>query len=120
MSSMFERCRDPIMPSATTAANSDSMAASSAIVIADGNISCTKEKVTVGTCGAGSDEGTPPKREPMVSTGSDNRCTTTVVATMATSEPGTLVVKRGHRKTTRSAAAPTASACGLKLDMAWA
>lgn len=68
-SSMFDLWRVPIMPSATTAERRDSMAASSAIVI-DGGISSRMLFHGVGRCGAGSDDGTPAKREPMVSTGS--------------------------------------------------
>src|SRR3954466_9613474 len=68
-SSMFDLCREPIMPSATTADSSDSIAASNATV-SDGEISSLKcSSGTDGMCGIGKDVGTAPKREPIVSTG---------------------------------------------------
>ena len=57
-SSIFERCFEPIIPSATTQDSSDSTAASTAIVNALGRSALTLAKVTSGTrelrgCGFG-------------------------------------------------------------------
>ncbi len=69
-SSQFERCRRPVMPSATTAESSDSIAPSSAKAIASGSTACSLPRLTAGSAGSGSRRGMPPKRVPMVSTGS--------------------------------------------------
>ena len=57
-------------PSATTALRSDSIDASSAIVMAGPDSSRTSCSVTCGTWGAGNPPLTTPKRDPIVSTGS--------------------------------------------------
>ena len=61
-SSQLERWRRPVMPSATTAESSDSMAPSSAKATASGSTARTFSSETVGSCGEGSIEGMPPKR----------------------------------------------------------
>ncbi len=68
------------MPSATTADNSDSIAASSANAIASGSTACIFANENAGSTGAGSVSGMPPKREPMVSTGSPAIATAAVPA----------------------------------------
>lgn len=104
------------MPSATTAASRDSSAQSSAIVTAGENICCMSCQLTFGTCGAGSEFGTPPKRLPIVSTGKLKNCTATVIKSIATSGAGTRCVTRGHNTINATESAPTPSAYGLKLS----
>ena len=72
-SSQFERCLRPVMPSATTADSSDSIAPSSAKAIASGSTACAFASENDGSAGHGSSRGMPPNRVPMVSTGSDKR-----------------------------------------------
>src|SRR3989442_21137 len=67
-SSMFERWRPPIMPSATTAERSDSIAPSRAIVNAGARSPGSCGGVTAGRAGAGRAALIAPKREPIVST----------------------------------------------------
>ena len=68
ISSIFERWRRPVIPSATTAERSDSIAPRKAIVAASG-IRDTKRSIEiVGRFGMGSVFGMPPKRVPIVST----------------------------------------------------
>ena len=68
MSSWFESCRAPVMPSATTAVSSDSMAPNKAMAKA-GPISCNRsEKEISGHEKPGSARGMPPKALPMVAT----------------------------------------------------
>ena len=69
-SSMLERCRPPIMPSATTAESSDSTAPSSAIVNAGADErGDLRERRRAAPRDAGSAALIPPNRLPMVSTG---------------------------------------------------
>ena len=118
-SSMFERCLPPIIPSATTALSSDSMAASSAIVTAGPARLRTSSMVTCGTCGTGNPPPTVPKREPMVSMGRLNRCAIAVVATNATKGAGTLREMRGHQISIAIVAAVMAVA-EYEMVPAWA
>jgi len=75
-SSTFELCRPPIMRSATTADISDSIAPSIATVkVGDSSVSIRSGR-NCGTLSAGSPEGSPPKRLPIVSTGSPASATT--------------------------------------------
>src|SRR5689334_534207 len=76
------------MPSATTADSSDSMAASSANAIASGNTAVAFAIENAGKAGEGNSRGMPPKREPMVSTGSENAAHTTAANTTAIRIPG--------------------------------
>ncbi len=66
ISSMSDRWRPPLMPSATTALSSDSIDPSSAMAIAAGSNSTRRAPVTGGSEGKGRLLGTPPKREPIV------------------------------------------------------
>ena len=72
-SSMLEGWRRPVMPSATIAESSDSMAPSSAKDSASGSTSPILAMEMGGRDGAGNEFGMPPKRVPMVSTGSFSR-----------------------------------------------
>src|SRR5581483_3853299 len=67
--SKLDLWRPPIMPSATTADNSDSIAAKSATAVADGNNVFISGQETDGHCQCGKPCGIPPNRLPMVSTG---------------------------------------------------
>ncbi len=86
------------------------MAPSSAIEIASGNTARTSAQVTLGKCGIGRLDGTAPKRSPIVSTGIPNNCTAAVVATIATSEPGTRGKMRGQIATSAVVPRPIAIA----------
>ena len=72
-SSTLDLWRPPIMPSATTAESSDSIAASSAIVNAGEKSSRTRSSVRSGRWGAGIEAWISPKRVPIVSTGSPSQ-----------------------------------------------
>ena len=84
------------MLSATTADSNDSMAPSSANAMASGSTAMTLTSVTDGNDGHGNDCGMPPKRVPMVSTGSDSSAAATAVTMTAISMPGH--VGRSFRK----------------------
>ncbi len=60
-----------------------------------------------GKCGAGSEEGTAPKREPMVATSRWKSCTTIVAATIATKGAGTIREMRGQKTRMSSEPQPT-------------
>ena len=66
ISSWFESCRSSIMPSATTADSRDSIAPSTATVIAAGTSACHASNDSAGQCGAGKVRGKSPNREPSV------------------------------------------------------
>src|SRR6185295_10434262 len=68
LSSQFDRCLRPVMPSATTADKSDSMAPSSAIAMPSGNTACSFSRLKVGKVGVGSEAGIAPNRECTVAT----------------------------------------------------
>ena len=87
-SSQLDRWRRPVMPSATTAESSDSMAPSSAKDRASGRTACILARLMAGRLGAGSIDGMPPKRVPIVSTGKPKAQAATDVATTAISMPG--------------------------------
>jgi len=87
-SSQLERWRRPVMPSATTADNSDSMAPSSANAIASGNTASTFATENVGNAGKGNSRGMPPQRVPMVSTGMLKAQVTMAAMTTAIRMPG--------------------------------
>ena len=59
-SSQFERWRRPVMPSATTAESSDSIAPSSAKAIASGSTACAFSRLNGGSAGNGRVRGMPP------------------------------------------------------------
>ena len=69
ISSMLERCRPPIMPSATTADSSDSMAPSAAMAMAGPTSARIWAREVEGSVSRGNPAWISPKREPMVSTG---------------------------------------------------
>src|ERR1700676_204459 len=71
--SQLERCLRPVMPSATTADSKDSIAPSNANAMASGRTACALANENNGHAGEGNCRGMPPKRVPMVSTGSRDR-----------------------------------------------
>ena len=105
ISSMFGLCRPPVMPSATTADSSDSIAASTAMTMAELERSWMRWKLScdqsVPNCGSTALTGMPPKRVPMVSIGSPRPQVRTAAATVPTSSAtigaGTRRVRRGHQ-----------------------
>src|SRR6266851_5156566 len=78
MSSTFGLCLSPLMRSETTADISDSIAPSMATVIAGEINGRSKSRRKCGSLSVGSPDGMPPKRVPIVSTGSLNSRTTAV------------------------------------------
>jgi len=87
-SSQFERCRRPVMPSATTAESRLSTPARNAIVKALGSSSAMRDIEISGITGAGKLVGMPPKREPIVSTGRPSIATPAAAATTAIRKAG--------------------------------
>ena len=87
-SSQLERCRRPVMPSATTAESSDSIAPSSVKAMASGSTACMAARSKAGSAGRGSERGMPPKRVPIVSTGSARTAAATEATATAISMPG--------------------------------
>ena len=118
-SSMFERWRPPIIPSATTAERRDSTAPSSAIVNAAPIRPGICRKVTAGSEGAGSTALITPNRLPMVSTGRCPSCTAAVVTMSATNGLGMRRLTRGHATMMATVTAATTTAQGLS-ESKWA
>jgi hypothetical protein len=114
-SSMLERWRPPIIPSATTAERSDSTPPSIAMVSAGPTsaITCVKERS--GKSGCGIAALIAPKREPIVSTGSPSHCTTAVVTTRATKGDGTRWLTFGQRRMINRARSATIVASALNV-----
>ena len=83
-SSTFELWRVPLMRSATTADSSDSIAPSMAIVSVGESSVRMRSARNRGTWMSGRPAGMPPKRMPIVSSGSPAAATTAVPATSAT------------------------------------
>ena len=98
-SSMLERWRPPIMPSATTAERSDSIAPSAAMANAGPTSSRSSASETEGSTGLGRLDGISPKRLPMVSTGSVQQLgRRPCPAISATSGAGTRWLMRGQNR----------------------
>ena len=112
-SSMLERWRPPIMPSATTADSKDSMAPSSAMVNAGAARVVSIASVTWGSAGRGRPASMTPKRVPIVSTGRCSARTSTVVTIRATNGPGMRRSTLGHTRIMTKVAKATRSAHGL-------
>ncbi len=112
-SSMLERCRPPIMPSATTADSRDSIAASSAIVNAGPASDATSGSVTCGSEGCGRPAWIAPNRRAIVSTGRWKSWTSTVVTMSATNGPGMRRSSLGHTRMIVKVATATTSAHGF-------
>ena len=87
-SSQLERWRRPVMPSATTAESSDSIAPSSVKDKAAGSTSRIFAKLNTGKDGNGSAWGMPPKRVPMVATDKSNAAVMAAALATAISMPG--------------------------------
>jgi hypothetical protein len=94
------------MRSATTAESSDSIAPSSAIVIAGRKSVGISAGRNSGTLRCGSPEGMPPKRVPTVSIGACSNSAVAVPNTSTTIAPGTRGATRRSRIITTSATAP--------------
>src|SRR5690606_1730337 len=105
INSMFDRGRPPIMPSATTADNSDPTAARRALVHAAPTSEAILSPETAGNWGRGRPALISPNRDPTVSTGSENRCTIAVAATSATSGAGMRRLNRGQKMMVASVSA---------------
>jgi hypothetical protein len=97
-SSQLERWRRPVMPSATTADSSDSMAASSANEIASGSTAFAFSNENAGSAGEGNSRGMPPKRLPMVSTGSDSAAVAIAASTTAIRMPARMAARPARRR----------------------
>src|SRR5690606_17098241 len=87
-SSQLERCRRPVMPSATTADNKDSTPAKKAIVNALGTIALTLLQLTSGNSGMGKPRGSSPNWLPIVVTGKSNSHVRSDPTTTASRNPG--------------------------------
>ena len=118
-SSMLERWRPPIMPSATTAESSDSTAASRAIVNAGPASAWMIGSDRCGMLGCGSPAWIAPNRAPIVSTGRCSSCASSVVTISATNGPGMRSETRGHTMMIASVATATTNAHGLTVSNAW-
>lgn len=82
------------MPSATMAESSDSIAPSRANESASGSTACILSEENGGKAGSGNELGMPPKRVPMVSTGSLSKNTSTEPVATAIRIAGQLGLKR--------------------------
>ena len=91
ISSWFGSCRSSVMPSATRAHSSDSMAPRIASVRAGMNRKRAVSQLSSGRAKAGSSAGMPPKRLPIVSTGRPSVDTAMLPRISATMEPGMMV-----------------------------
>ena len=101
------------MPSATTADSNDSMAPSKANAIASGSTARTFSSENTGHAGEGNCRGMPPKRVPMVSTGSDSAHVASAATTTAIRMPGQC--GRSLRSTTMMAMLTAATATAETL-----
>ncbi len=87
-SSQFDRCRRPVMLSATTAESRLSIPPSNANDSAAGNTAAIFASERSGSAGIGSARGIPPNRDPIVSTGNPASAAATVVSATAIRKPG--------------------------------
>ena len=97
ISSWFGSCRSPVIESATRAQSSDSIAPSSAIEIVGPTRFCASSHSKAGSANDGSPCGMPPKRLPIVSTGSPNSATATIPIASTTIVPGRRAIQRRQR-----------------------
>ena len=117
-SSQFERWRRPVMPSATTADRSDSMAPSSVSDRAEGSsvtIRCTERS---GRAGAGRVDGMPPKLLPMVVTSRPLTPTSAAARATAISIPGQCGRHRRSARITATVPSASAGAAGVTVPRA--
>ena len=110
--SQFERCRRPVMPSATTAESSDSIAPSKAMARASGRSSRILARSKTGSVGAGRLCGTPPNLEPMVATSRPSSPVNAAHSATAINMPGHAGRKRRTAKITATASADRAAVRG--------
>ncbi|OQC10236.1 MAG: hypothetical protein BWX79_01346 [Alphaproteobacteria bacterium ADurb.Bin100] len=128
MSSWLGLCRSSIMPSATRAHSSDSMAPSKASVTVGISRNLADSQLKAGQANDGRPAGMPPKRLPMVSTLRFSSHTASVARTRATIDPGIgvsfpvnwmplpiLGMKNCQMTMMASEASATANAAGLKV-----
>ena len=115
-SSQFERWRRPVMPSATTADSSDSIAPSSVKATASGSTAFINSMSKPGSVGSGSDCGMPPKRVPMVSAGRPNTAAATEAAATPTSMPGHVGFQCLRPMTVAIVRAATPTAAGVTVS----
>ena len=106
ISSMFELCLLPIIPSATAALKSDSIAARTAIDRLEEDSCLIKAIEKDGICGAGKDDGISPYRLPIVAVSQPKnffKIRQAIVESRITiSEPGIFLLIFGHTKMTAS------------------
>ncbi len=104
------------MPSETTAESSDSIAASMAIVRAEGINSRTSRKLNGGKWGVGSERGMPPNLLPIVATScKSNSQTASEAATTATIMPGTRGTIRRSSTINATLPMPTQAVAGRQV-----
>ena len=96
ISSWLGLWRSPIMPSATRAHSSDSIAPSKARVRVGMTKAWALAQLNSGHTQLGRLEGMPPKRLPMVSNGKPHQAVSAVANTSTTMEPGKLATPRTH------------------------
>ena len=119
-SSMFERWRPPVMPSATTADSSDSTPARKAMVNALGSSSRVRSNGMCGNWKLGSAEGRPPNLLPMVSAGSAKAVHTSVHSSSAIRNPGHAGRQRRSPMIANSPSSVSATAAGWVVAMCFA
>src|SRR6266566_3001093 len=118
-SSMLERWRPPIIPSATTAESNDSIAPSSAIVNAGAASELMMAIERWGMVGRARPAWISPNRAPIVSTGRCSSWASAVVTISATNGPGMRAEILGHTRMIANAATATTSAHGFTVSKAW-
>ena len=106
ISSWFGSCRSSIMPSATRAQSSDSIAPSRAMVMVGATRWRAASQDSSGSVKAGRPVGIPPKREPIVSTGRFRNAVTAVASTSAMIVPGRRVTSSSRPLVAASRRAP--------------
>ena len=114
INSIFERCLELIILSATTHDSSDSIAARMAIVKASGNISLTTSKENAGTCNCGS-RLLISYKSPMVLTFMSKTFTIAIPTRTAIREPGIVLFMYGHKIKIARQITPTSNACQLMV-----
>ena len=118
-SSQLERCRRPVMLSATTADSRLSMEPSSANEKASGNNCRISAQDAGGSAGAGKPRGMPPKREPMVSTGRCSGNASTEASNTASSRFGQCGRNRRPSMMMPTVTAAMIIAAGVAVGSAW-
>ena len=117
ISSILERCFEPIILSATTAERSDSTPARNAMVTAFESCPLMFSKVNIvkSTLNGGRPAGMSANCLPIVLTSRWNTSTITAVTITAMKDPGIFLKKMGHTMRMTRAIAPTMTACQLSV-----